>query len=83
MFVATTVVISCFVDFTRLSIYATRFTKAGLNENITLVAVATLSAIVGAFIGNKLLKKVTLKFIQKIVAIMLILVSLALGLGVI
>lgn len=83
VFVATTVVISCFVDFTRLSIYATRFTKAGLNENITLVTVATLSAIAGAIIGNKLLRKVTLQFIQKIVAIMLILVSLGLGLGLI
>lgn len=36
-FVATAVVVSTFVDFTRLSVYATRFTKAGLQENITLV----------------------------------------------
>lgn len=82
-FIATTVVISCFVDFTRLSVYATRFTKAGLNENLTLVIIATLSAITGAFIGNKLLKKVTLKFIQMLVAVMLILVSMALGAGII
>lgn len=82
-FIATTVVISCFVDFTRLSVYATRFTRGGLEENIGLVATAAVSAFAGAFIGNKLLKKVTLAFVQRLVAIMLILLSLALGAGLI
>ena len=82
-FIATTVVISCFVDFPRLTVYATRLTKAGLDENITILIIATLAAITGAFIGNKLLKKVTLKFIQTLVAVMLILISLALGAGLI
>lgn len=82
-FIATTVVISCFVDFTRLTVYATRFTKAGLEENLTLVLSATLSGIAGAYLGNKLLKKVTLKFIQTLVAVMLILVSIGLGAGLI
>jgi hypothetical protein len=80
-FIATAVVVSTFVDFTRLSVYATRFSKAGLQENLTLVVCATLSGIAGAYIGNKLLKKVTLQLVQKIVAVMLILVSLALGAG--
>lgn len=82
-FIATATVVSFFVDFTRLSVYATRFTKSGLHENITVVICATLAAITGAFIGNKLLKKVTLKFIQKLVAVMLIIVSIALGSGMI
>lgn len=82
-FVGTAVVVSTFVDFTRLSVYATRFTKTGLNNNLTLVVCATLSAIVGAYIGNKLLKKVTLKFLQTTIAIMLIIISLALGTGLI
>lgn len=82
-FVATAVVVSTFVDFTRLSVYATRFTKAGLTDNLTLVVCATLSAIVGAYIGNKLLKKVTLRFLQVTVAVMLIIISLALGAGLI
>ena len=82
-FIGTAVVVSTFVDFTRLSVYATRFTKAGLEENLTLVICATLAGIAGAFIGNKLLKKVTLKFIQTLVAVMLILISLALGAGLI
>jgi uncharacterized protein len=82
-FVATAVVVSTFVDFTRLSVYATRFTKAGLNDNLALVISATLSAITGAYIGNKLLKKVTLRFLQVLIAILLIMVSLALGAGLI
>jgi uncharacterized membrane protein YfcA len=82
-FVATAVVVSTFVDFTRLSIYATRFTKSGLTENLTLVICATLSGIAGAYLGNKLLKKVTLRFLQSTIAIMLIIISLALCAGII
>ena len=82
-FIGTAVVVSTFVDITRLSVYATRFLEAGLTDNIRLVAFATLSAISGAYLGNKLLKKITIRYIQLIVAVMLILVSLALGLGLI
>ena len=81
--IGTAVVVSTFVDFTRLSIYATRFTASGLQENINVVICATVAAIAGAFVGNKLLKKVTLKFIQKFVAVMLIILSIALGSGLI
>lgn len=42
-----------------------------------------LTGIAGAFIGNKLLKKVTLHFLQATVAILLILTSIALGGGLI
>ncbi len=80
-FIATTVVISCFVDFTRLSVYASKLSLSDLQNNLSLIVSATLSAIAGAYIGNKLLKKVTLKFVQITVAIMLIVLSIALGLG--
>jgi hypothetical protein len=82
-FIGTTVVISSVVDFSRLSVYATRFFESGLSENKLLIFCATLSAIIGAVIGNQLLKKVTLKFIQKLIAFLLILISLALGFGII
>lgn len=82
-FIGTAVVVSAFVDFTRLSVYATRFTKSGLTDNLALVIIATLSAIAGAYIGNKLLKKVTLHFMQILVAIMLIILSIALAAGII
>lgn len=82
-FIGTTVVISSFVDFTRLSVYATRIMNLDLKENLPLLLCATLSAMTGAFIGNKLLKKVTLKFLQYSVAILLLVLSFALGLGII
>ncbi|HOP05406.1 MAG TPA: sulfite exporter TauE/SafE family protein [Tenuifilaceae bacterium] len=81
-FIGTAVVVSTFVDFTRLSVYATRFLKSGLTENISLVVYATLGAIAGAYFGKKLLKKVTIRYIQILVAVMLIIISLALGTGI-
>lgn len=82
-YIATGVVIACFVDFTRLSVYASRYASANLHENLPLLISATLSAIAGAYFGKKLLKKVTFRSIQLLVAIMLIFISLALGLGII
>ncbi len=80
-FIGTTVVVSTFVDMTRLGVYATRFSKAGLINNLPLVSAAVLAAITGAYIGNRLLKKVTIQFLQFTVALFLLLVSLALGAG--
>lgn len=80
-FIGTTVVVSTMVDFTRLSVYATRFVQSGLGDNYQIVAYATCSAIAGAYFGNKLLKKMTLRSLQVIVAVMLIAVSIALGAG--
>ena len=82
-FIGSAVVISCFVDFSRLSVYSSRLFDSGLNENLSLIVCATFSAIAGAFIGNRLLKKVTLGFIQKLIAILLIMISIALGFGLI
>lgn len=82
-YIATGVVIACLVDFTRLTVYASRFSPANLNENLTLLISATLSAIAGAYFGKKLLKKVTMRSIQLIVAVMLMIISVALGAGLI
>ena len=82
-YIATGVVIACLVDFTRLSVYASRFKEANLGEHLLLIISATLAAIAGAFTGNKLLKKITLRFIKVVVAIMLFLIAIALGAGII
>jgi len=82
-YIATGVVIACLVDFTRLSVYASRFKEANPGEHLILIIAATLAAIAGAFIGNKLLKKITLRFIQVVVAIMLFLIAIAMGAGII
>lgn len=82
-YIATGVVIACMVDFTRLAVYGSHFSKAGGGENLPLLAVATLSAFLGAFIGSRLMKKVTMRAIQFLVAIMLLLIAAGLGLGII
>jgi uncharacterized protein len=82
-YIATGVVIASLVDFTRLSVYASRFAAAHLQQNVALLLTATLAAIAGALIGKKLLKKVTLRSIQLLVGFLLVLISLALGLGII
>jgi uncharacterized membrane protein YfcA len=82
-YIATGVMIACFIDFTRLSVYASRFRETNLEENITLVIAAVLAAIGGALVGNRLLKKVTLKLVQGVVAVMLVLIALGMGMGVI
>lgn len=80
-FIGTAVVISSLVDFTRLGVYATRMSKSGLIDNWSLVTIVTLSAIAGAYIGNIVLKKITLKFIKITVGIMLMIIGVALGAG--
>lgn len=80
-FVGTTVVVSTFVDITRLSVYAGRMQQADILSEWPLVLSATLSAICGAYLGNRLLKKITLRFVQIVVACLLFLVAIALGAG--
>jgi len=82
-FIATTVVVSTFVDLTRLSVYSTRFNNSGLTDNLSMVLGATLAGIAGSYAGNKLLKKIKIEWMQVLVAIMLIALSVALGLGLI
>jgi len=82
-YIATGVVIACLVDFTRLSVYASRLKELNLTEQMPLLIAATLAAMTGAFLGNKLLKKITLRFIQVLVAVMLVILSVALGAGII
>ncbi len=80
-FVGTAAVVSTFVDVSRLSVYASKLNHTILTDNSALLFSATISAIVGAYIGHKLLKKITLKTVQIFTTAMLALLSLALGLG--
>jgi uncharacterized membrane protein YfcA len=82
-FIATGVVLACLIDVSRLSIYTEKIILNHTQLNYNLILVATLSAFAGVFIGNKVLKKVTLGFVQNTVAIMLLLFSVLLGMGII
>jgi len=80
-FIASSAVLSVFIDSTRLSVYATRFSESGLHEKMSYVLATTLAAIASSLLGKKLLKKITLKFMQVTVAIMLFIIAIALGTG--
>ncbi len=80
-FIATGVAIALLIDVSRLSIYSKNIFSVGNNINYSLIIAATLSAFVGAYLGNKILKKITIKTLQIIVGAMLLVFSLLLGAG--
>ena len=82
-FIATTVFISTMVDFTRLGVYSSNILQINLEDYLTLGVSSILAAILGAFIGNKLLKKITLNYIRILVATLVLLLAFGLLLGVI
>ena len=81
-FIATGVVIACIVDIIRLSVYGEQIFK-NTELDYSLIIISTISAFIGTFIGNKLLKKVTIVIIKYVVSVVLIIFSFLLGLGII
>ena len=70
-----------------MSGYGTAFQAGGWQvlqgENASLVLAATLAAFLGAYIGKRLLKKVTLHFVELTVAALMILIGAGLASGLI
>jgi uncharacterized protein len=82
-FIATGTVVSTFLDLARISVYAAKLSEITLRTHVPLLLSASIAAFAGAYLGSKLLKKVTLAFVQHVVAIMLLCIALALGVGLI
>jgi uncharacterized membrane protein YfcA len=80
-FIATGIFIACIIDLTRLSVYFTRFSNINIEDNMSVLIFAAFSSFAGAYIGNRLLKKVTFDFVQRIVTGMIILLAVGLGSG--
>lgn len=80
-FVSTNAAIAALVDSSRILIYGLTFDMAVIEEKNTLILLATISAFFGVFLGTKLLKKVTVGFIQKLVAAMLYMLGVLLVIG--
>jgi len=85
-FIGTMVISAIVVDVSRLIIYGSTFFARDFavlksQGGIGLVIAGSLAAFIGAFIGSRLLGKITMRFIQVFVGIMLLLLSFALGLG--
>lgn len=86
-YVGTGAACTVLVDAVRLTVYSAAFQAGGWGvlqgENGGLVLAATLSAFVGAFVGKRLLRKVTLRFIELTVATMMVLIGAGLASGLI
>jgi len=81
-FVATGVMLAVMVDTSRMLIYGWEMSGQHRGVEWPLVIAASVSAFVGAYLGSKLLKKITIRSIQIVVSILLVVVSLGLMSGV-
>ena len=81
VFIGTTVVISSFVDLTRLSVYSSNLINIDLSAYSSLAFFSISSGIIGSLLGHKLLKKITYKFIRLLVAYLIIFLALGLLMG--
>jgi uncharacterized membrane protein YfcA len=80
-FVATGSAISTVIDLSRLIVYATTLVAVFGSLDHRLLACAVLAAFAGAWIGNRLLKKTTLRVLQRVIAAMLFVFALGLIAG--
>ena len=74
-FVATGVVLAVMVDLSRMVIYGADISAHGEAIEWRLVLGASISAFTGAYVGAKMLKKVTLRSVQLVVSALLIVVG--------
>ncbi|HXB41198.1 MAG TPA: sulfite exporter TauE/SafE family protein [Bacteroidia bacterium] len=81
-FIATGIIIACMVDVSRLIVYNKLDSLYNTDVNYKLIAASVLCAFAGAYFGNLFLKKVTINFIQKLVAAMLLVFAVLLGAGI-
>lgn len=85
-FVATGVVSAVMVDAARLVVYGTGVMAGHLaqsQELIAPVAVGTVCALIGSFAGSRILQKVTLRTVQIVVAVAMLLIGAGLVAGVV
>ncbi|MES2557139.1 MAG: sulfite exporter TauE/SafE family protein [Bacteroidota bacterium] len=82
-FIATGVIIACLIDTARLFIYIPPIIQQHEQFDFTLLTAATLSAFAGAFLGNKLLKKITVSTLKISVACLLIAFGCLLAAGIV
>ncbi len=81
-FIGTGVVIACLIDFMRIYVYSATFLAGDLREQAVLILAAAASAFLGVYAGAKLVHKVTMAAIQKIVAILLVILAAGIGSGI-
>lgn len=80
-FVATGAAIACVIDVSRLAVYAGTLLAVFGTLDHRLLAGAVLAAFAGAWLGNRMLHKTTLRGLQRIVAAMLFAFAIGLIVG--
>lgn len=84
-FLGTSVACAVLVDVARISVYGATFGRhldaVTQDGGVRLVVAATGAAFVGSFAGTRLVKKMTLRLLQRCVGIGLLLLAAALALG--
>jgi hypothetical protein len=81
-FVATSAVIACLVDVSRLGVYAGQVVSVRNELNWPLLATAVTAAVAGAVVGRRFLAGMTTETVQRLVAALLVLVAAGLVSGV-
>jgi len=86
-FVGTGVACAVIVDVVRLGVYGASALRGHLaalgdGDGIGLVVAATLAAFVGAWSGRRLLHKMTVRLVQLVVGILLLLLAFGIGAGI-
>ena len=81
-FVATSAVIACLVDVTRLGVYAGQVAGVRNELNWPLLATAVMAAVAGSLVGRRFLAGMTTETVQRLVAALLVLVAAGLVSGV-
>lgn len=82
-FIATGVIIASVVDIARISIYFTQYYRFDIKENVVVLLSAIGCAFLGAILGKKLVKKVTIHFVHFTVSILVMILAFLVGLGLI
>ena len=81
VYIATGTMIACLVDISRLSIYWRDLQKLNFEAQWQFLFFSALAAFSGALLGNKLLKKITLRSVKVVVCVLLLLFGLLTALG--
>ena len=82
-FIASAVTIACLVDISRLYVYWNHFSTTGFSNDKFILGAAIWSAFLGTFLGNRLVPKITLRFVQLSVVVMLFVLAALLASGMI
>lgn len=82
-FIATGVAIACLIDVSRLAVYARNVRAHGADLDMRLLLVAIAAAFAGALVGRRYLERMTMEAVRHVIAVLLLVVAVAMGIGLI